>query len=136
MTLFDTSAAIDLAAAGSPWHPWAAAVYADRCAEGPVLVSHIVLAELHAGREVQQRWAALSELGVVLDPLDDMIAKRAGEAHGEYRRRGGERRSILADFLIGAHAAVRGVPLVTRDRDRFASYFPEITIISPEVSNV
>lgn len=99
------------------------------------MISHIVLAELHAGREPLERLAALAELGITVDPLDDVIARRAGLAHGEYRRRGGERTSILADFLIGAHASVREVPLVTRDGRRFASYFPELKIIAPEASN-
>jgi uncharacterized membrane protein YphA (DoxX/SURF4 family) len=55
----------------------------------------------------------------------------AGHAHIEYRRAGGNRHAILPDFLIGAHAAVTGRPLLTRDPARVASYIPGTTIISP-----
>ncbi len=67
-------------------------------------------------------------------PLTNEVAIRAGQAHRLYRDRGGTRDAILADFLIGAHAAVRRAPLITRDRQRFASYFPELTIIAPETT--
>ena len=56
---------------------------------------------------------------------------RAGQAHSEYRRCGGKRPAILPDFLIGAQAEMRGWPLVTRDRKRFGSYFPDLQIIDP-----
>ena len=49
----------------------------------------------------------------------------AGRAFVEYRRRGGLRTSPLPDFYIGAHAAVAGLTLLTRDARRYAGYFPE-----------
>jgi predicted nucleic acid-binding protein len=56
---------------------------------------------------------------------------RAGQAYLEYKRRGGKRQTILADFMIGAQAAERGWTLVTRDRKGFESYFPDLKIIDP-----
>lgn len=55
----------------------------------------------------------------------------AGKAFAEYRRRGGERRSPLPDFFVGAHAAVAGYRLLTRDADGYRSYFPQLEIIAP-----
>ena len=55
----------------------------------------------------------------------------AGKAHQTYRRRGGGRPGVLADFLIGGHAAVLGVPLLTRDAQRFRSYFPSVRLVLP-----
>ena len=55
----------------------------------------------------------------------------AGHAHAEYRRAGGHRQAVLPDFLIGAHAAVTGRPLLTRDPNRVASYIPGADIIAP-----
>lgn len=75
--------------------------------------------------------SALAYLRVVQADFTREEAFRAGSAFAEYRRRGGERTSILADFLIGAQAASRGWPLVTRDRKGFASYFTDLTIIDP-----
>jgi predicted nucleic acid-binding protein len=48
-----------------------------------------------------------------------------------YRRRGGRKEQPLPDFFIGAHAAVRGMQLLTRDAARFGSYFPTVKVIAP-----
>ena len=56
----------------------------------------------------------------------------AGKAFVAYRRAGGERFSPLPDFFIGAHAAVRGYDLLTRDPRGFRQYFPRLKIVSPE----
>ena len=56
----------------------------------------------------------------------------AGRAFVEYRRRGGVRTSPLPDFYIGAHAAVAGLKLLTRDARRYTSYFPKVLLISPD----
>ncbi|MBI2318269.1 MAG: type II toxin-antitoxin system VapC family toxin [Betaproteobacteria bacterium] len=55
----------------------------------------------------------------------------AGRAHAAYRARGGTRGGVLADFLVGAHAAIAGCPLLTRDRGRYATYFPSLVLVSP-----
>ena len=55
----------------------------------------------------------------------------AGKAYLAYRRRGGERRSPLPDFYIGAHALVGNMRLLTRDALRFRTYFPKLNIVSP-----
>lgn len=101
--------------------------------EGSLWINHVVLAELHASaRGPGRTWFDLAVLGIGTVALDDAAAVRAGKAHGAYRANGGPRRSILADLLIGAHAAELGYALLTRDRRRFATYFPELTIIAPE----
>ena len=56
----------------------------------------------------------------------------AAKSHREYRRRGGVKLSVLADFLIGAHAAVRGYQLLTRDARRYRTYFPRLSLVSPQ----
>jgi predicted nucleic acid-binding protein len=56
----------------------------------------------------------------------------AGKAYLAYRRRGGQKRSPLPDFYIGAHAAVRGYRLLTRDASRYRTYFPRVTLIAPQ----
>jgi predicted nucleic acid-binding protein len=56
----------------------------------------------------------------------------AGKAFLAYRKRGGQKRSPLPDFYIGAHAAVRGYRLLTRDAARYRPYFPTVTLIAPQ----
>lgn len=55
----------------------------------------------------------------------------AARAFAQYRRRGGSKRQVLPDFFIGAHAAVEGWPLLTRDASRFMTYFPTLDVIEP-----
>jgi predicted nucleic acid-binding protein len=55
----------------------------------------------------------------------------AAKAFAQYRRRGGSKNQVLPDFFIGAHAAVEGWQLLTRDASRFRTYFPRLQVISP-----
>ena len=55
----------------------------------------------------------------------------AAKAYAQYRRRGGSKQQVLLDFLIGAHAAVEGWPLLTRDASRFKTYFPTLDVLAP-----
>jgi predicted nucleic acid-binding protein len=74
---------------------------------------------------------ALDGLNLQIVPFTETDAYRAGKAFAEYRRKGLSRTTILPDFLIGAQAATRGWPIVTRDRKGFESYFPEVELIDP-----
>jgi len=56
----------------------------------------------------------------------------AGKAFVEYRRNKGTKATTLPDFFIGAHAAVAGLDLLTRDVGRYRTYFPTVTLIAPE----
>jgi predicted nucleic acid-binding protein len=56
----------------------------------------------------------------------------AGKAFARYRAAGGTRAGVLPDFFIGAHAEIEGLPLLTRDADRYRHYFPTVTLIAPE----
>jgi hypothetical protein len=57
----------------------------------------------------------------------------AGKAFQQYRRAGGSRTGVLADFFLGAHAAVTGSPLITRDHRRYRTYFPRVELITPDI---
>jgi predicted nucleic acid-binding protein len=95
-------------------------------------INPVIFSELAANFATWQQLAGWLEIAnIAIAALTLAECHRAGLAHVEYRRRGGERATILPDFLIGAQAATRGWPLVTRDRKGFASYFPELTIIDP-----
>ncbi len=73
----------------------------------------------------------LVQLGVVFQPVEQRTATAAGAAWGSYRARGGKRNRIVADFLIGAHAAAAADRLLTRDRGFFRTYFRDLTVIEP-----
>ena len=133
MILFDTNIIIDLLGT----HETATASWSRRqyaCISGgePLACNHLVLAEVAAGAErPAELLLDLEQLRIEVLALTDEAALAAGRAYGEYRRRGGKRERVLPDFLIGGHAEALGAVLMTRDR-RIATYFPDLTLITPE----
>ncbi len=104
-----------------------------RCAEGGMLVINpIIYAEVSIGFErIEELEEVFPADSFRRDPLPWEAAFLAGKCFLEYRRRGGARRSPLPDFYIGAHAAVAGLPLLTRDARRYRTYFPHLTLFAP-----
>jgi hypothetical protein len=89
--------------------------------------------------ETSVRFTKIEELDAALptdlferEPIPYEAAFLAGKAYLAYRRRGGARRSPLPDFFIGAHAAVSGYRLLTRDPARYRAYFPKLSLIAPD----
>ena len=70
-------------------------------------------------------------MGLVLKELPRPALFLAGKAFALYRRKGGKKANVLADFFVGAHAVVLECPLLTRDAPRYRSYFPSIELITP-----
>ena len=56
----------------------------------------------------------------------------AAKAFKRYRARGGVKSAPLPDFFIGAHAAVAGLTILTRDPRRYREYFPSVRLICPK----
>lgn len=76
--------------------------------------------------------AFVDQAGLKLTPLPRTALFLAGKVFTRYRRGGGTRTGVLPDFFIGAHAAIQNLPLLTRDVARYRSYFPTVTLITPE----
>jgi predicted nucleic acid-binding protein len=104
-----------------------------RYAEGGMLVINpIIYAEVSIGFErIEELDQALPADTFRRDPLPWEAAFLAGKRFLAYRRRGGTRRAPLPDFYIGAHAAVTGLPLLTRDARRYRTYFPRLILLTP-----
>lgn len=105
-----------------------------RCAEsGMLVINPIIYAEVSVGFErVEELEAVLPADSFRREPLPWGAAFLAGKCFLAYRRKGGARRSPLPDFYIGAHAAVAGLPLLTRDPRRYRTYFPHLSILAPD----
>ena len=131
-TLVDTNVLLDVATEDPRWMEWSAA-HLERAADGAgVAINPIIYAELsvhYAAIEDLER--ALSAHDFARLPLPWEAAFVAGKAYRRYRRHGGAKRSPLPDFYIGAHAAVAGLTLLTRDRSRYREYFPKLRIVAP-----
>jgi predicted nucleic acid-binding protein len=130
-TFVDSSVLLDIFTEDERWLAWSEAALAAALAEGPVVINAVVLAEV-APRfsRIEDLEGALSEQ-MLIEELPRAAAFLAGHAHASYRRAGGTREQILADFLIASHAAVTKRPLLTRDPRRVSTYLPGAELISP-----
>lgn len=132
-TLVDTNILVDLAMVGSGWHGWSRRKMLDVFKDGPVLINPIIYSEFSV------RYDDVDEVDRLL-PQDEFrrenlpwpAAFAAAAAFRLYRRAGGGRERILPDFFIGAHAAIRGYRILTRDPSGYRSYFPSVDLITPE----
>jgi len=132
VTLLDSSVLIDVFTRRSDWTPWSCNALATALDGGDVVVNPIVYAEVSVGfGSVEEYDDALAGHGVRLEELPRPAAFLAGKSFVAYRRRGGRKQTPLPDFFIGAHAAVHGYKLLTRDPGRFRSYFPQVELIAP-----
>jgi hypothetical protein len=97
-----------------------------------LVINPIVLAEVsvHFSR-IEELDEALPKALFSREPISDETAFLVGKAYLAHRRRGGARRSPLPDFFIGAHAAIAGHRLLTRDVARYRTYFPQLELIAP-----
>jgi hypothetical protein len=133
VTLVDTNVLLDLVTDDPNWADWSVAALEAASLSGPLLINDVVYAELSVryGR-IEDLDAFLEKAGLEIAPVPRTALFLAGKAFTRYRKAGGSRRGVLPDFFIGAHAAVSELPLLTRDVGRYKTYFPSLTLITPE----
>ena len=131
-TLVDANVLLDVLTEDPTWFDWSAGALVDASEFGPLWINPVIYAE------VSVRFSRIEELEAALPRADYRRAALpweaaflAGKAFVAYRRAGGARRSTLPDFFIGAHAAVTDLTLLTRDRGRYGTYFPTVSLVSP-----
>jgi predicted nucleic acid-binding protein len=131
-TLVDSCVLLDVITGDKHWADWSAAQIAAAVDAGRVVINPLIYAEVSVGYQTLEE---LEELLPASDyerePLPYVAGFAAGKAFVRYRRSGGDKRSPMPDFYIGAHAAVAGYRLLTRDVRRYRTYFPTIDIIAP-----
>jgi predicted nucleic acid-binding protein len=131
-TLADSNVIIDLATDNGEWFDWSAAMLSQAADQGPIVINQVVYAEVCcAYASIDAVDAAVPPEFFKREPIPWEASFLAGRAFVQYRRRGGAKRSPLPDFFIGAHAAVAGYTLLTRDATRYRTYFPRLRIIAP-----
>ncbi|TRV12200.1 MAG: PIN domain-containing protein [Microcystis wesenbergii Mw_MB_S_20031200_S109] len=130
--LVDSNVILDVVTEDPQWFEWSAQMLINYAEQGNLVINPIIYAEISIGfNQPDEVEAALPEDFFRRDSLPYAAAFLAGQSFLEYRRRGGERRSPLPDFYIGAHAAVTAMPLLTRDVNRYRTYFPSVLLITP-----
>lgn len=128
--LVDANVLIDIATSDPVWAAWSEKALASVGAQ--LVINPLIYAE------VSVAYARSAEVDRLLpgdvfrrEALPWEAAFLAGKAFRAYRQRGGSRTGVLPDFYIGAHAVIAGYRLLSRDRGRYATYFPEVVLIAP-----
>jgi hypothetical protein len=131
-TLVDSNVLLDLFFDDPVWSAWSNAALIKALNAGPCIVNIIVYAESSINFATKEQFErALATLGATFEAVPEDAAFLAGKAFQAYRRDSGPRTTLLPDFLIGAHAAVRGYTLLTRDARRYRAYYPKLKLIAP-----
>jgi hypothetical protein len=132
-TLVDSNVLLDVATSDPMWSDWSSQALETAANESPLAINALIYAEVSIGYErIEELEQAIPSTTFRREPLPYEAAFLAGKAFLKYRRRGGQRTSPLPDFYIGAHAAVSGFRILTRDPRRYRTYFPNVDLISPE----
>lgn len=132
IALVDSNVLLDVRSLDPVWFDWSAEALAETAERYELAINPVIYAEVSVDAErVEDLDVELAERDYRRLPLPYEAGFLAGKAFVSYRRAGGERRSPLPDFYIGAHAAVQRLTLLTRDAARYRTYFPTISLISP-----
>lgn len=133
-TLVDSNVLLDVLTEDQRWYTWSAEALQHAAESSVLVVNPLIYAEVSAGfARIEELEAALPSDTFRRDALPWEAAFLAGQAFLAYRRRGGARHAPLPDFYIGAHAAVSGMALLTRDPKRYRTHFPSLALLTPEV---
>lgn len=130
--LIDSNVLLDVATEDAQWYRWSSTVLSTAARTAPLLINPLIYAEVSANYDtIEELDDALPEHLFRRASLPYPAGFVAARAFLSYRSRGGERRSALPDFYIGAHAAVDRLTLVTRDARRYRTYFPTVDLLAP-----
>ena len=133
MLLVDTNVVLDVVQDDPAWAQWSQAQLDAASLRSALLINPIIYAELSiAYQRIEELEEMLSKGGFRLEPIPREALFLAGKAFLRYRQQGGAKTGVLPDFFIGAHAAVAGLPLLTRDASRYKTYFPKLELIAPD----
>ena len=128
--LLDTNVIADVLYGDPLWAEWSRKQIEDHA--GELLINPLIYAELcYRATSASQVDQLISGLGFRYEETPRAALYLAAQAFRAYRQRGGSKTSPLADFFIGAHAEVLGVPILTRDVARYRTYFPSVVLICP-----
>ncbi|MBN9016552.1 MAG: type II toxin-antitoxin system VapC family toxin [Rhizobiales bacterium] len=132
VTLVDTNVLLDLVTNDPVWADWSIGQLEAAALKGALAINDVVYAELSV------RFATIEALDDLLDraalqirPMPRPALFLAAKVFQRYRSAGGRRTGVLPDFFIGAHAAVSELTLLTRDVQRYRTYFPTIELVTP-----
>jgi predicted nucleic acid-binding protein len=132
MVLVDTNVLVDVLERDPQWWKWSLGQMQTLSVAHLLAINAVIYAELAAthtsSADLDQKIATMN---LMFEEIPRAAAFLAGKAFVLYRRRAGGKTGVLSDFFIGAHAAVLGCPILTRDTGKYSSYFPTVPLIAP-----
>lgn len=132
MVLVDTNVLIDVLEDDPVWADWSIHQLRAQSQIHELIINPIIYAELSQTFSTFEGLDdVVNQLGLRLHAVPRPALFLAGKAFVRYRKVGGGKTNVLADFFIGAHAAVEKLPLLTRDARRYRHYFPSVELIVP-----
>ena len=132
MLLVDTNVLVDVLEDDPQWADWSVGQLRAQSKIHRLAINPIIYAELSLTFSTAEALdQAIADLDLSMLEIPRPALFLAGKAFIRYRRQGGTKTNVLGDFFIGAHAAVSGLAVLTRDTRRYASYFPSVVMVSP-----
>ncbi|HEY8706908.1 MAG TPA: type II toxin-antitoxin system VapC family toxin [Burkholderiaceae bacterium] len=132
MVLVDTNVLVDVLQDDPRWADWSIGQLRAQAQIHELVINPVVYAEMSLSfATLEALDAVVAKMELTLHEIPRPALFLAGKAFAQYRRRGGGKAQVLPDFFIGAHAAVQGWALLTRDASRFRTYFPSLRVLAP-----
>ncbi len=133
MLLVDTNVLVDVLEDDPEWADWSVGQLRAQSKIHKLAINPIIYAELSTVfSTVEMLDGTVANLGLAMIEIPRPALFLAGKAFLRYRRQGGSKTNVLGDFFIGAHAAVSGFPILTRDTRRYSAYFADVRLIAPD----
>jgi len=132
MILVDTNVLLDVLSGDAQWSEWSRTHLESCAARDRLCINPVIYAELSVGYErIEDVENVVSAAGLVIAEIPRPALFLAGKVFRAYRANRGLKTGVLPDFFIGAHAALEGAPLLTRDAARYRTYFPSLRLVAP-----
>jgi predicted nucleic acid-binding protein len=133
MILVDTNVLLDVVENDPTWADWSQQQLEAASLREQLCINPVIYAELSmAFNRIEEVEQVVHEGQLLVEPLPREALFLAGKVFLQYRKRGGAKTGVLPDFFIGAHAAIAGMNILTRDAGRYRTYFPRTVLICPE----
>ena len=133
MLLVDTNVILDIIENDPEWAAWSQSQLDTASLKFRLVINPVIYAELSiAYQRIEELEAMIKSAGLRLESIPREALFLAGRVFLKYRQQRGTKSGVLPDFFIGAHAAIAGIPLLTRDVNRYRTYFPSLKLIAPE----
>jgi len=131
-TIVDTNILFDIVGRDANFADWSLSRLESAASNGKLVINAVIFAELSVRYpKLEELEGVVEELGLTMHSVPPAGLFLAGKAFSKYKSLGGTRTGVLSDFFIGAHAAVTGLTLLTRDPRRYRTYFPTVELIAP-----